>query len=51
MINLKFSQNKKTNSNKTNHLLVENKFKKLKAFDSIILEVKDILKKMVHKII
>ena len=44
--------NQKINSNKTKHLLVENELKNLKTFDSIyILEVKAILKKMVHKII
>ena len=36
---------------KTKHLLVENELKKLKTFDSSILEVKVALKKMVHKII
>ena len=42
----------KTNDlNKTKHLLVENEFKKLQTYDSIILEAKVILKKMVHKII
>ena len=42
----------KTNDlNKTKHLLVENEFKKLQTYDSIILEEKVILKKMVHKII
>ena len=44
--------NQKINSNKTKHFLVENELKNLKTFDSIyILEVKAILKKMVHKII
>ena len=45
-LNRKITKNKKTK-----HLLVENKLKKLKAFDSSILEVKVALKKMVHKII
>ena len=40
--------NKKINSNKTKHLLVENEFKKLQTFH---LEVKVILEKMVFKII
>ena len=34
------SLNKKINSNKTKHLLVENKLKKLKAFDSIYFRCK-----------
>ena len=43
--------NQKINSNKTKNLLVENDLKKLKTFDSIYLETKAILKKMVRKII
>ena len=45
------SLNRKITSNKSKHLLVENELKKLKTFDSSILEVKVALKKMVHKII
>ena len=41
----------KINFNKKDHLLVENELKKLKTFVRVILEVKFILKKMVHKII
>ena len=41
----------KINFNKTDHLLVENELKKLKTSVRVILEVKFILKKMVHKII
>ena len=33
-INKLRSLNQKTNSNKTKHLIVENEFKKMKAFDS-----------------
>ena len=43
--------NKKITSNKTKHLLVENKLKKLEKLMQPILEVRIILKKMVHKII
>ena len=39
------------NSNKTKHVLVENELKKCKHLIQAILEVKVILKKMVHKII
>ena len=39
------------NSNKTKHVLVENELKKYKHLIQAILEVKVILKKMVHKII
>ena len=45
------SLNKKINSDKTKHLIVENELKKLQAFDSIYLETKVISKKMVHNII
>ena len=43
--------NKKITSNKTKHLLVENKLKKLENLMQPILEVKIILGKMVRKII
>ena len=43
------SLNRKITSNKTIHLLVENELKKLLI--QVILEVKVILKKMLHKII
>ena len=43
--------NQKINSNKTNHLLVENQLKNCKHSIQFILEEKVITKKMVHKII
>ena len=43
--------NRKITTNKTKHLLVENKLNKLKTFIRVILLVRVILKKMVHKII
>ena len=43
--------NKKLNSNKTKHLLVENEFTKLQKFDSSCFRGKIILVMMVHKII
>ena len=45
------SRNRKINSNKSKHLLVENELKKLKNFIRFIIVVKTTLKKMVHKII
>ena len=45
------SVHQKINPNKTKHLLVENEFKNNKYLIQFILEVKVILKKMVHKII
>ena len=45
------SLNRKITANKTKHLLVENKLNKLKTFIRVILLVRVILKKMVHKII
>ena len=40
------SFNRKTTTNKSKHLLVENEFKKLKTFDSICFSAKVTLKKM-----
>ena len=45
------SLNRKITANKTKHLLVENKLNKLKTFIRVILLVRVILKKIVHKII
>ena len=48
------NRTKKINSNKTKHLIVENKFKKLETFDSLIQFIyvtKVILKMIVIKII
>ena len=45
------SLNRKITSNKTKHLLVENELNKLKHLIRVILLVKVILMKMVHKII
>ena len=45
------SLNKKINSNKTRHLLVENELKKLQISDAGCFKVKIILQKMVLKII
>ena len=43
--------NKKINSNKTKHVLVENEFTKLEIFDSICFRGKSVLKMMVLIII
>ena len=43
------SLNQKNNSNETKHLLVENELKSYKHLTQVILEVKIILKMMVHK--
>ena len=43
------SLNRKIAKNKTKHLLVENELKKLKHLMQVILLVRVILKKMVHK--
>ena len=45
------SLNRKITSNKTKHLLVENELNKLKHLIRVILLIKVILMKMVHKII
>ena len=45
------SLKRKITANKTKHSLAENRFKKLKTFDSSYFKGKFILKKMVHKII
>ena len=45
------SLNRKINSNKTIHVIVENELKKTKHLIQVILEVKVILKKMAPKII
>ena len=45
------SLNRKITSNKTKHLLVENELKKQKHLIQVILEIKVILNKMLHKII
>ena len=43
--------NEKISTNKTKHLLVENELKNCKHFTHFILEAKDTLKKIAHKII
>ena len=43
--------NKKINSNKTKHLIVENELEKLETFNQSIFVVKVVLKMMVFKII
>ena len=43
--------NKKINSNKTKHLIVENELKKLETFNQSIFVVKVVLKMMILKII
>ena len=43
--------NERINTNKTQHLIVQNELKKLKIFDSNIFVVKVVLMKMAHKVV